>query len=73
MIVPRYRKAVGSGEMNEVDVVVELKRHCWVIVMWIMVECWKDELEWSCLNEVKVRCVFEPGRVVIAGIVEELW
>ena len=64
---------VGSGETNEVGVVVESKRRCWMIVMWIIVKDWKGELEWWCLNENKVRCVSEAGGVVITGIVGELW
>ena len=34
----RCRKAVGSGEVNLVDVVVESMRCCWVMAMQITVE-----------------------------------
>ena len=37
-----------------------------------MVEGWKGELEWWRLKENIVLCVFEAGRVVIAGIVVEI-
>ena len=42
-MVPRCRKVVGGGDTS---VVVELKHRCWVIAMWMMVEGWKNELEW---------------------------
>ena len=62
----------GHREMNEVDVVVESKHRCWVWVMWIIIEGWRGELEWCCLDENKIQCVSEAGGVVIIGIVGEL-
>ena len=47
-VVSRCGKAVCSGEMYEVGVVVELKCRCWEIAILTMEEGWKGELKLWC-------------------------